>query len=290
MSTTLREVFTIKSILYTLLGVLCAVVAIRGFMIPNQFLDGGINGLSILIHEIYHIEVSIPLVVLNLPFIYLGYKFVGKAFALHSLFAITLLAIFLSIVHIEPITHDNFLTAIFGGIFMGLGIGFVIRAGGVIDGLETLAFHIKVKYGLTTSEIIIAINTAIFLSIAVILGLEKAMYSIVTYFTAIKVSDYIVDGFEEFTALTVISPKFDIIKSLIVNDFDKAISVYKGERGYLPGKFDIKFDCDIIVTVVTRLELHSLKKAIYKEDPDAFMFIQSIKEVKGGQVSRKSKH
>lgn len=285
-----KEIFSVRSLFFTILGVLCAVISIKGFMIPNHFLDGGITGISILIHEVYHIDVSIPLILLNLPFIYLGYQHIGKDFAISALVAMIFLAVFLNTIPVPAITHDGFLTAAFGGFFIGLGIGFVIRGGGVLDGLEVVADHASKKYGFTTSEIIIAINTTIFIIIAFQLGLEKAMYSIITYFTAIKVSDYVVDGFEEYTALTIISPESEKVKSLIVNDFKKAISVYKGERGYLPGSFEIKHDCDIIVTVVTRLEIHKIKQAIYKTDPKAFLYIQSIKEVNGGQLSKKKKH
>lgn len=285
-----KEIFSVRSLFFTVLGVLCAVISIKGFMIPNHFLDGGITGISILIHEVYHIDVSIPLILLNLPFIYIGYKHIGKDFAISALVAMIFLAVFLNTIPVPAITHDSFLTAAFGGFFIGLGIGFVIRGGGVLDGLEVIADHASKKYGFTTSEIIIAINTTIFIIIAFQLGLEKAMYSIITYFTAIKVSDYVVDGFEEYTALTIISPESEKVKSLIVNDFKKAISVYKGERGYLPGSFEIKHDCDIILTVVTRLEIHKIKQAIYKTDPKAFLYIQSIKEVNGGQLSKKKKH
>ena len=117
-------------------------------------------------------------------------------------------------------------------------------------------------------------------------GIEAGMYSILYYFTAMKTSDYVVDGFEEYTAMTIISPKYEEIKSTIVNDFEKAVSVYKGERGYLPGNYDVKYDCDIIVTIVTRLEIHRIKTAILEVDPTAFLYISSIKEVKGGIVKQ----
>ena len=116
------------------------------------------------------------------------------------------------------------------------------------------------------------------------------MYSIITFSTAVKVSDYIVDGIEKLISLNIISPNAEMVKSLIVNDFNKAITVYKGERGNLPGSFGVKEDCDIIVTVVTRLEMHKIKKAIAEKDPKAFMFVQNIREVGGGVLSKKSGH
>jgi uncharacterized membrane-anchored protein YitT (DUF2179 family) len=200
------------------------------------------------------------------------------------------LGILLSFLPVPTVTKDHFLVAVFGGVFVGLGIGFVIRSGGVIDGLEVIAEYTNKQFGLSTAEIIMAINTTIFLVIAFFLGLEKAMYSIITFYTALKVSDYVVDGFEKLISLTIISPNDQAIKDLIVNKFNKPITVYKGERGNLPGSYDIKHDCEIIVTVVTRLEVHKVKKAIAKEDPKAFMFIQNIKEVEGGVFNKKSGH
>lgn len=286
----IKNIFSFRSLVLKIIGVVCAVVAIKGFMIPNHFLDGGINGISILIHEIYHIDVSIPLVILNLPFVYIGYKKIGKNFAVHALLAIVLLGLFMRFLSVPIITNDSFLTAIFGGVFVGLGIGFVIRGGGVIDGLEVIAEYSNKQFGLTTIEIIMAINTCLFLLIAFYLGLEKALYSIITYFTALKISDYVVDGFEKLISLTIISPNSEMVKSMVVNDFNKAITVYKGERGNLPGSYGVKHDCDIIIAVVTRLEVHKIKKAIAEADPQAFMFIQNIREVRGGILSKKSNH
>ena len=285
-----RTIFSFKSLLLKLIGVVCAVVAIKGFMIPNHFLDGGLLGISILVHEFYHIDVWIPLLLLNIPFVIAGFKKIGKNFAIHSLLSLVLLGIALIVLPVPEITKDHFLVAAFGGVFVGLGIGFVIRGGGVIDGLEIIAEFTNKRFGLTTSEIIMAINTTIFLVIAIFLGLEKAMYSILTFFTAVKVSDYVVDGFEKLISLTIISPNSEMIKEMIVNDFNKAITVYKGERGNLPGTFGVKHDCDIIVAVVTRLEVHKIKKAISEKDPEAFMFVQGISEVGGGVLSRKPSH
>ncbi len=272
------------------LGSLCATVAIKGFMIPNQFLDGGITGISILLHEIFHIDVSIALVLLNLPFIYYGYKKMGKSFALLSVLAVLLLALFLQFLPIPTVTNDKILIAVFGGFFIGLGIGFIIRAGGVIDGLEVIAEYTTRKSGLSAAEIIMAINTLIFLTAAYEFGMAKAMYSILTYFTALQVSGYVVDGFEQYTSITIVSGKSEEIKDLLVNDFNKAISVFKGERGYLPGSFDIHENCDILLAVVTRLEIYKLKRAIFEIDPMAFIYTQNLKEVEGGKIKKIRAH
>ena len=286
-----KSIFSLSSILYTILGVVLAVIALKGFMIPNHFLDGGVTGISILAHEIFHVNISWVMIVLNIPFIYIGYKKIGKTFAIQSTVAITLLSVMMYFIHFdEAITNDKILIAIFGGFLIGLGIGFVIKSGGVIDGLEVIADYTNKKYGFTTSEIILLINTLIFLTAAFYFGPESAMYSILTYFTATKTADYVVDGFEEYTALTIVSKEHEKVKSIIVNDFNKAISVYKGERGYLPGSFDIKQECDIVMTIVTRLEIHRIKEAISDADPTAFFYVQSIKEVTGGIIKKTRKH
>lgn len=272
------------------LGVLCAGVAIKGLMIPNHFLDGGVTGISILIHEITHLNVSLILVILNIPFVIIGYRKIGRSFGIISTVAILLLALFMQYVSIPTITEDKILIALFGGFLIGLGIGFVIRGGGVIDGMEVIADYTNRKVAFSSGEIIMLINTILFLSAAAFLGIETALYSILTYFTAMKTSDYVVDGFDEYTAITIVSTKPDEIKKVIVEDFNKAIFVYKGERGYLPGNFNVKHDCDIVVSIVTRLETHRLTEYITNVDPKAFMFLQGIKEVRGGIVRRKTNH
>ena len=285
-----KGIFSASALFYMVLGVLLAVIALQGFMIPNHFLDGGVTGISILLQEIFHINISIFLIIINLPFLYIGYQKIGKNFAIQSLLAVLLLALLMNVLDIPKVTEDKILIAVFGGFLIGLGVGFVIKGGGVIDGLEVIADYTNKKSGFSTSEIILFINSLLFLSVAFYFGPESAMYSILTYFTATRTSDYVVDGFEEYTALTIISREHELVKSIIVNDFNKAISVYKGERGYLPGSFDIKSDCDIVMTIVTRLEIHRIKQAIAEADPTAFFYVQSIKEVTGGMVKQKRKH
>jgi len=279
-----------SSLAYTIIGVFLAVIALKGFMIPNHFLDGGVTGLSILAHEFTHMNIGIFLILFNIPFIYIGYLKVGKTFAVRAILAIILLTVLMYFIEIPVVTNDKILIAVFGGFLIGLGIGLVIKGGAVIDGLEIIADYTQKKSGLTTGEIVLFINTLIFLTAAFGLGIEPAMYSILTYFTAVKTSDYVVDGFEEYTALTVVSKHDDLVKSIIVNDFNKAIMVYKGERGYLPGSFDIKYDCDIVMSIVTRLEIHRIKGAISEIDPNAFFYVHSINEVKGGIIKQLRKH
>ncbi len=280
-----------KNLLLTLLGVLFAVFALQGFMVPNHFLDGGVTGISILIHELFHIPLWALILVINIPFIYFGYKRIGKTFTAQTIIAVVLLSIALAVPYpFEPVTEQDLLVAIFGGFLIGAGMGLCIRGGGVIDGVEILAVFTTKKIGLTTTEVILYTNSLLFLAAAYKFGLETAMYSIITYYTAMKALDYVVDGIEEYNALHIISAKSEEIKSLIVNELNKGITVQKGERGYLPGSFDVKTDCDIIITIVTRLELLSIQNAVSKMDPTAFMYVHTIREAKGGVLSRKSHH
>jgi uncharacterized membrane-anchored protein YitT (DUF2179 family) len=285
-----KTVLSFSSLAYTILGVFCAIFALKGFMIPNHFLDGGVTGISILAHEIFHINISLFLIIFNIPFIIMGYKKIGITFAIQVSIAVVLLAIFMNVINIPTITTDKILIAVFGGFLMGLSAGFVIKGGGVIDGFEVVAHYTNKKLGLSTGEIVLFANSIIFLLAAFNFGIEAAMYSILTYFTAVKTSDYVVDGFEEYTALTIISEKHEEVKRIIVKDFNKAISVYKGERGYLPKNFEEHHDCDIVMTIATRLEVHRLKESISEVDPKAFFYVQRIKEVTGGVVKKKGHH
>lgn len=282
-----KHVWSVKNLLHIIAGVSLAVLAMKGFMIPNRFLDGGVTGISILLHEIFHINISILVIALNLIFIYFGYSKIGKTFAVQTSIAVILLSIGLLFIDIPAITNEKLLIAIFGGIFMGAGIGLVIRGGGVIDGAEVIAVFTRRKVGFSNSEIIMLINCIIFAIAAIEFGIETAMYSIITFFTATRATNYVVDGIEEFTAMNIISSKEEEVKNFLVNELGKGITVYKGERGYLPGSFDIKTDCQIIVTIVTRLEIKQIQDNLVKIDPKAFVYVQSIKEASGGILKAK---
>lgn len=286
----LQSLLTLSNLIQLLLGVMLVVFALKGFLIPNKFLDGGIIGISLLLYKIYGINLSLCLIIGNIGFLIIAYNKISKALAIKSLVAILLLVIGLELVNIPAITTDRILTAIFGGAILGIGIGLIIRIGAAIDGSEILVVLTRQKIGLSMSEVIILMNTTLFLIIALELGIETAMFSIITYFTAAKMIDYVVDGVEQFTALTIISGQSEKIKNIIVVDFGKGITVYKGERGYLPGMIDIKNDCDIIVTIVTRLELLNIKNAIKDADPNAFLYVNTVKEASGGILKKLNAH
>ncbi len=282
-----KVILSSKNLLQIIVGAGMAVFAIKGFMVPNQFMDGGVTGISILLHEISHINISIFISVFNLPFIYLGYKRIGKTFAIQTSLAVFLLTLGLLFINIEPVTTDKLLIAIFGGILIGTGVGLVIRSGGVIDGAEVIAVFTRRRIGFSNSEIIMLFNTFIFAGAAFHFGLETAMYSLITYYAATRATDYIVDGIEQYTAINIITSQQEKVKELLVNDLGKGITVYKGERGYLPGSFEIKTDCDIIVTIVTRLEISQIQEAVMGIDGKAFVYTQSINEATGGILKAK---
>lgn len=284
-----KLIFSPSAILYNLCGVALAAIALEAFMLPNKFLDGGVTGIAILVNIRFGIPLNLLLLVLNIPFLYMGYKKIGKTFAVQSTISVFMLIAVLEFLEMGRVTEDKLLIAVFGGFLMGIGIGLIIRGGGLIDGFEVITDFTQKNSAFSGSEITLFLNSLIMVAAAFVFGIEPAMYSILTYFTAIKVTDYVVDGFEEYTALTIISQDHDKVKELIVKQFGKAISVYKGERGYLPNSFELKHDCDIIMTVVTRLEVHRLKNAISLIDPKAFFYIHTIKEVKGGIVKQVGK-
>jgi len=282
-----KRVLNPWNLLLIITGVSMAVLAMRGFMIPNHFVDGGVTGISILLHSMFNFNISLLTISINLVFIYLGYKRIGKTFAVQTTIAVTLLSIGLLFVSIKPITSDRLLIAIFGGILIGSGMGLVIRGGGVIDGAEVIAVFTRRKTGFSNSEIIMLFNTIIFGVAAFQFGIETTMYCIITYFTATRATHYVVDGIEEYTAMNIVSSKQEEVKSYLVNELAKGITVYKGERGYLPGSFDIKTDTEIIVTIITRLEIKQIQDSIIKIDPKAFIYVQSIKEAAGGILKAK---
>ncbi|MGL3001412.1 YitT family protein [Flavobacterium sp. RSSB_23] len=285
-----KEILHPKNILLNLIGVAFIVVALKGFMIPNKFLDGGVIGVSILIHEITHWPFGILVLLLNIPFLFLGQRLLGLTFAIQSLITFVLIAVGMTIIEFDAVTSDRLLIALFGGCLIGVGMGLCIRSGSVADGMEIVALLTTRKIGLNVSEVIFAMNSLLFLAAAWTFGIATALYSIVTYFSAVKALDYISHGVEQYTALHIISAKSEEMKELVVQKLGKGITVIKGERGYLPESFDVKSSCDIIVTIVTRLELLRIKDEIKLIDPQAFTYIQFIKEASGGILRLKHKH
>lgn len=280
----------ISDAMFIVVGAILAAFALKGFLVPNGFFDGGITGISLLIHELYHFDISYVIMLANLPFIIICVYAINVQYALKTFFCILLLGFCLYYFPHFSVTNDKLLVAIFGGFFLGAGIGLTMRAGCAIDGIEILALYTWKKTSFTITEIILAINILIFGIAAFRFGIEVALYSMLTYFTATKTVDYVVEGLEAYVGVTIISGKSEIIKDRLVNEMGRGITIYKGERGYLPGKFDLHADCDIIFTVITRLEIRKLKNLVSEIDPRSFVFASTIKEASGGIIKRRHIH
>jgi uncharacterized membrane-anchored protein YitT (DUF2179 family)/predicted metal-dependent HD superfamily phosphohydrolase len=281
---------TISDVILILMGVIITSFALKSFLVPNHFFDGGVTGIALLIHEVYHVNLAYVILLANVPFVIMSAYAINKGFAIKTFFCIALLALCLLYPGFPMITNDKLLVSIFGGFFLGLGIGLTMRAGCAVDGIEVLALYTLRRSSFTISEIILGINIIIFSLAAFKFGLDKALYSMLTYFTASKTIDYVIEGIQAYTGVTIISGKSEEVKHRLVNELGRGITVYKGERGYLPGKFDVHDDCDIIFTIITRLELRKLKNMVTEVDPNAFVFANTIKETSGGIIKRRHVH
>lgn len=270
-------------------GVISAAFGLEGFLVPNHFFDGGATGIALLIHKLSSLGLPYVIALVNLPFIIMGYYVVNLRYALRVCMCIVFLALCLFI-PIPIVTTDKLLVSFFGGFFLGIGSGLVMRAGCAIDGTEILALYTWRKTSFTISEIIMAINIIIFGTVAIMLSIESALYSLLTYITASKTIDYVVEGLEAYLGVTIISGKSEIIKDRLVNILGRGITIYKGERGYLPGNYHVHEDCDIIFTVITRLELRKLTNLVAEIDPKAFVIANPIKDASGGIIKKRLDH
>lgn len=276
----------LRDIFFMLAGILSAAFGLEGFLLPNDFIDGGATGISLLISELSNVPLYILLIVVNIPFVYLGYKVLGKNFAVKTAAAITGLAITVAFIHFPEVTHDKLLVSVFGGFFLGAGIGLSVRGGAVIDGTEVLAIFLSKKLGTTIGDIIIMFNIVIFSAAAYLLSIETALYSMITYLVASKALDFVIEGIEEYTGVTIVSPHSEEIRMMIMEKIGRGLTVYKGKRGF--GSHGERNDIDIIYTVVTRLELNKLNTEIEKIDPHAFVVMNSVKDTRGGMIKKRA--
>jgi uncharacterized membrane-anchored protein YitT (DUF2179 family) len=276
-----------KNFVLIVLGILSAAMGLKGFLLSSRFIDGGVTGISMLLSDVSGFPLSVLILLINLPFIALGYRQVGRAFAFKSALAIVGLAITLSVVHFPDVTADLLLTSVFGGFFIGAGIGLAMRGGAVLDGTEILAVIIsKTSPILKVSDVILLLNIVIFSAAALILSVELALYSILTYFAASKTIDFLVHGIEEYTGVTIISVHSEEIRLAIIENMGRGVTIYNGKRGY--GKSgDKTAQTDIVFTVVTRLEIGKLQNEINKIDPNAFVIQHTINDTKGGMIKKR---
>lgn len=279
-----------RDTIFILLGILSAGIGLKGFLLSSKFIDGGVTGISMLIADVTKLPISVLIFVINIPFLILGYSKLGNIFALKSALAIAGLSLCLAFVNFPDVTPDKLLTSVFGGFFIGVGIGLAIRGGAVLDGTEIAALLVSKKTQLLkVSDIILILNVVIFSAAAFFLGVESALYSILTYLAASKMIDFILNGIEQYTGITVISTKSEIIRKMITQNLGRGVTIYQGKSGY--GKDgQINDPRDIIFTVATRLEIPLLKEQILKIDPAAFIVQQSIDDTTGGLLKRKGLH
>lgn len=275
----------IKEYIFIVIGVFSAGFGLKGFLLPNRFIDGGATGISLLLQNITSLDLSYFLILVNMPFLFLASKTFSMKFALRSMAAIALLAFVVHFVEYPTITEDKLLISVFGGFFLGLGIGMSMRGGSVIDGTEVLAIFLSRKMSLTIGDVLLLINILIFSVGAYVLSIETALYAILTYLAAAKTVDFVVDGVEEYVGVTIISNKNTELRNMITKKLQRACTIYAGKGGF--GTSGESYDKDIIYTIVTRLELAKLQTEIDKIDQKAFIIMGIVKDLKGGMIKKK---
>lgn len=270
-------------------GIASATFGLKGFLLPEGLLDGGATGISLLINRVTQFDISILIMLINLPLIYIGWRQVSRSFAVKTFFAVAVFAIVVHFVEIPDLTHDRLLIAVFGGFFLGAGIGLAMRGGAVIDGTEVLAVWISRHSPLSVGDFIALFNVVLFTAAVFLVNLEIALYSMLTYFSASKTIDFVIAGIEEYIGVTIVSDKAAEIKQSIVNNLGRAVTVYKGIGGY--GKRGlVEGERKILFAVVTRLEVQRLIVEIDKIDPEAFVIQHTINDTRGGMIKKRSLH
>lgn len=279
----------VKDAIFILIGVVMASIGLKGYILPNNFLDGGAMGVSLLLEMLTKIELSYLIILVNLPFIIIGAKQISIEFAIKSICAILALAILVHYVTLPDITHDKLLISIFGGFFLGAGIGLTIRGGAVIDGTEVLAITVSRKSSLTVGDFIAVFNILLFCSAIFLVGIETAMYSMLTYLSASKTVDFIINGIEEYLGVIIVSEKAEEIKYHISRNLGRGVTAFKSDKGF-GSRGEFGEEGKVLFCVVTRLEVSKLLLEIEKIDATAFVVQHAIKDTKGGMIKKRPLH
>lgn len=290
MSGQYKPSYLIQDSIYIILGIFFSAFAMKSFLVPNHFIDGGVTGLSLFGHEVFHWNLGLLIIFTNLPFIIMGAYQIGKGFAIKTSIAVLGLALVMQFVPFPELTKDNLLVSMFGGFFLGLGIGLAMRGGCAIDGIEVLALYTLKKTSFTITEVILAMNVVLFICAGFYFDIETALYAMLTYYIAMRTIDYVIEGLEAYTGVTIISGESEKVKEALVLRMGRGITIYKGERGFMKDTYEVSHDCDIVFTVITRLEVRKLKNVVHNIDPKAFVFTHTIKETAGGVLKRKVAH
>jgi len=276
----------VRAFLLIIAGVLSAGFGLEGFLLPNGFIDGGVTGISLITAKVTGLPLPILIIAINLPFILLGLNQIGRSFAIKSILAISGLALAIVVIPYPVVTPDKLLVAVFGGFFLGAGIGLAIRGGAVLDGTEVLAIYLNRRSGVSVGDVILLFNIVIFSVAAWLISVEIALYAILTYLAASKTIDFLIEGFEEYIGVTIVSSHHEEIRLMIVNKMLHGVTVYQGLRGH--GKRGELHHTEIIFTIITRLERAKLQQEIERIDPNAFIAMHSVKDTRGGIGSRRT--
>jgi uncharacterized membrane-anchored protein YitT (DUF2179 family) len=271
--------------IFIFLGAALVAVGLEIFLVPNNIIDGGITGISIILSKVTGISLGLFLFLLNLPFLFLGYKQIGKTFTLSTLLGVLVMSIGTTLlIPVQPLTIDPLLASVFGGVIVGIGVGLVIRFGGSLDGTEVVAILFNKKLPFSVGEFVMFINLFILSSAGFVFSWDRAMYSLIAYFIAFKMIDVIIEGFDDSKACWITSDKYQEIGDAILQRLGRGITYLHGEGGY---SGDSK---KIIFCVLTRLEEAKLKSIVEEHDPNAFLAIGNIHDVKGGRFKKKDIH
>lgn len=267
-----------------LIGIGIASIGLKAFLLPNGFLDGGVTGIAILLSKKFDFSISMLLLLVSIPFLILGLYKLSNRIIIKSILSITALAILIGLETFPIITQDKLLIAIFGGMFLGAGIGITIRNGAVLDGSEILGIYVFDRFGITIGKTILGFNIVLFIITALVLSVEVALYSILTYIVTAKFIDFFIEGFEDFIGITIVSQLSQGIEQEILKDLGAGITVYKAEAGY--GSTGENKDRRVIQTVINRIHLRKIHRLIDTIDPNAFVVEFDVNNVKGGVLRR----
>ncbi|WP_339265830.1 YitT family protein [Paenibacillus sp. FSL K6-1330] len=275
----------LKRFIFITIGAILMAVALEIFLVPNEIIDGGITGISIVLSSITPINLGVFLFIINLPFLFIGYKQIGKTFAFSTLYGIVVLSVATTLLHhVDPFTNEKILAVLFGGLVLGLGVGLVIRYGGALDGTEIVAILLSKKLRMPVGQIIMIINVFIFITAGFVFGADSAMYSIFSYYIAAKVMDIVVEGLDESKSVTIISNEYEEISNAIMQRLGRSTTMIYAKGGYS------KEDTQMIYCVITRLEIAKLKTVVQEIDKNAFISIQNVADVLGGSMAKSDIH
>jgi len=266
------------------IAIVLASIGLKAFLLPNGFLDGGVTGISILLNKITGFEISIILPFISIPFFVIGWFTVSKRIVIRSLISVLILSLVIHFENFQPITDDKLLISIFGGLFLGAGIGIAIKNGSVLDGSEILGIFVNERTGISIGLIIFWFNVVLFLLAGFLFSLEVAMYSVLTYIITAKTIDLILEGFEDYVGLMIVTSKSGEMQKALLKDIGQGMTIYQGTKGY--GSQGEKQNLEIIHTVVNRIDTKKVYRVLKKVDKDAFVIEFDVNKVSGGVLRK----